>query len=122
MASVIPIEPGVPEQKMSIALDRDVYVLRFRWNTSDDLRKGAWYMDAWESDGVKPIAFGLKMVLGTLIGRRYNHPLFVGGLFLVERGTPSGDEPRLGDFGRRVVLMHFTIADRILAGMEMPTT
>lgn len=122
MASLIPIDPGVPEQKMSIALDREVYVLRFRWNTSDDLRKGAWYMDAWEADGVTSIAFGLKMVLGALIGNRYNHQLFVGGLFLVERGEPTGEEPRLGDFGRRVVLMHFTIADRILAGMPIPPT
>ena len=117
MASFIPIEPGVPEQKLSIGLDREVYVLRFRWNGSDDVRKGAWYMDAWEADGTTPIAFGIKLVLGALLGRRYNHPLFVGGLFLVERGAPTGEEPRLFDLGRRVILMHFTIADRILAGM-----
>lgn len=122
MASLIPIEPGDPEQRISVALDREVYTLRFRWNTSDDVRKGAWYMDAWEADGVTPIAFGLKLVLGTLLGRRVNHQLFVGGMLLVERGEPTGVEPTLFDLGRRVVLMHLTIADRILAGMEVPTT
>lgn len=122
MPSLIPLIPGQPEQRISIALDRDVYVLRFRWNTSDDARKGAWYLDAWEADGVTPIAFGLKLVLGALIGKSYNHQLFMGGLFLVERGEQTGEEPRLFDLGGRVALMHFTVADRFLAGMEIPPT
>lgn len=122
MAVIVPIRPGVPEQKISIALDRNVYVLRFRWNTSDDARKGAWYMDAWESDGKTRIALGIKLVLGALLGKSYSHQLFIGGMFLVERGQVTGQEPRLFDLGGRVVLVHFTAADRILAGMPVVGT
>lgn len=122
MASVVRITAGEPEQRISIALDQEVYTMRFRWNSSDDARKGAWYVDVWEADGVTPIAFGIKLVLGAKLGNRYNHQLFVGGMFMAERGAPTGVEAGFFDIGTRVILVHFTIADRILAGMEIPTT
>lgn len=119
MAQIIPITPGDPEQIISTTLDGEQYVLRFRWNTTDDGRKGAWYMDAKERDGKTPIAFGIKLVLGTFLGQGVNHQLFSGGMFLIDT-SGSGEEARLFDLGGRVLLMHFTIADQLLSGLPAP--
>lgn len=119
MPQLIPITPGDPEQRITTTLDGEQYVLRFRWNTTDDARVGAWYMDAWERDGTTPIVFGVKMVLGTFLGQSTGHALFFGGMFLIDT-SGSGDEPRLFDLGGRVLLMVLTVADQVLAGLPIP--
>lgn len=110
MPTIIPFEPGIPEQPIEIVLDDVPYVLRARWNTRDN----AWYFDAWEGDGTTPIAFGVKLVLGVRLGRLYNHPLFQGGMFLIDDGG-TGEDPGLSDLGSRVQLAHMTVADAILS-------
>lgn len=110
MPSLIPFTPGDPEQVIAITLDGDPYVLRARWNTRD----AAWYLDAWERDGTTPIAFGIKLVLGVKLGSTYNHPLFIAGMFLID-DSGTGIEAGLNDLGGRVVLMHMTAADAVLA-------
>jgi hypothetical protein len=119
VAVIIPLTPGEPEQKLEIALDGVAYVFRVRWNSSDDDGTGAWYLDAWEGDGETPIAFGLKLVLGVEIGQVVNHPLFMGGMFLVDDGE-DGIEPGLNDLGGRVQLYHLTTADAMLAEATPP--
>lgn len=111
--TIIPFVPGDPEQLFPITLDNEPYVLRARWNTRDD--DGAWYLDAWERDGKTPIAFGVKLVLGVRLGETYNHPLFLGGMFLVDE-SGTGAEPGFDDLGGRVILVHMTVADALLAG------
>lgn len=119
MATIIPITPGDPDQPLSITLDDRQYLLRFRWNSRDDDGKGAWYMDAWESDGVTSIAFGVKVVLGTLLGKTVSHPLFSAGIFALDY-SGTGEEARLNDLGGRVVVVHFNLADRILSSLPAP--
>ena len=114
MATIIPFEPGVPDQPIEITLDGEPYVLRARWNSSDDDGAGAWYLDAWEGDGRTPIAFGLKLVLGVRLGETCNHPLFIGGMFLFD-DSGTGAEPGLADLGARVILVHFTAGDALLS-------
>lgn len=111
MPTIIPFVPGDPEQIIKITLDDTPYVLRARWNTRDD--GGAWYLDAWERDGTTPIAFGVKLVLGVLLGEAYIHPLFLGGMLLVDE-SGTGEEARLDDLGGRVILVHMTAADSVL--------
>lgn len=110
MPTLIPLTPGDPEQRLNITLDGESYVLRVRWNTTDD----AWYLDAWEGDGVTPIAFSVKLVLGVRLGATYAHPLFLAGMFLID-DSGTGEEPKLADLGARVVLVHLNVADAILS-------
>lgn len=112
MPTILPFVPGDPEQLIKITLDDTPYVLRARWNTRDD--GGAWYLDAWELDGTTPIAFGIKLVLGVLLGETYSHPLFLGGMFLVDE-SGTGAEPKLGDLGGRVIVIHMTATDAALS-------
>jgi hypothetical protein len=112
MPSIVPFVPGDSEQTIAITLDNEPYVLRARWNTTD----AAWYLDAWERDGTTPIAFGIKLVLGVLLGRTLNHPLFLAGMFMVD-DSGTGVEAGLSDLGARVTLWHMTAADTVLAGL-----
>lgn len=121
MSGVIPIEPGDPEQRLEIALGGATYVLRVRWNTRDNEGRGAWYLDIWESDGKTPVALGLKIVLGVLLGRRSTHPLFAGGLFAVPEPDVTS-EPGLYDLGGRVTLWYLEPDDLRLAALPAPET
>lgn len=124
MPTIIPFAPGQPEQRIEIALDGVSYILRARWNSSDDERLGAWYLDAWERDGVTRIAMGVKLVLGVRLGRVSQHPLFKAGVFLVDGRPPDdpnrGQEPRLNDLGGAVTLWHFNAADAVMASLPLP--
>jgi len=115
MATIIPLTPGDPNQRFGITLDDEPYVLRVRWNTRDD----AWYLDAWERDGTTRIAVSIKLVMGIRLGITYNHPLFLAGLFLVPL-TDDGSDPGLADLGRRVLLVHLTVADALLSEVIHP--
>lgn len=118
MPSEIPFVPGDPEQKISITLDGEPYVMRARWNTSDDDGAGAWYLDVWERDGKTAIALGIKLVLGTKLGITFNHPLFVAGLLMYR--TEGSGEARLQDLGGRVILVHMTVGDAIISAALPP--
>lgn len=110
MPSIIPFVPGEPLQIAPVPLDGQSYVLRVRWNTTDN----AWYLDAWERDGTTPIAFGIKLVLGVKLGITYNHALFTAGMFMFPLDD-TGAEPGLNDLGVRVLLVHMTVDDAILS-------
>lgn len=114
MGVIVPVIPGDPEQIIEIVLDEELFVLRLRWNTSDNDGAGSWYLDAWESDGVTPIAFSIKLVIGVRLGETYNHPLFQSGMFLVDE-SGTGAEAGLFDLGGRVQLYHLTVGDAVLA-------
>lgn len=114
MSGIIPLVPGEPEQVIDIALgDQEVH-LRVRWNS----REAKWYLDVFELDGKTPIATGIALVLGVLLGRRSPHPLFAGALFLVDDGATAAIGPRdagLFDLGGRVTLWYLDPVDRALA-------
>lgn len=110
MPSIIPFRPSDPLQTITVTLDQVTYVLRARWNTYE----AAWYLDAWESDGTTPIAFGLKLVLGVKLGQSTPHSLFTAGLFVIDTSNTATDAG-LDDFGTRVLLVHMTAGDAILS-------
>lgn len=110
MSGIIPIEPGVSEQRIEIALDDVPYVLRVRWSS----RLEVWFLDVYEQDGTSPIALGLALVLGVLIGEHVLHVLFDGALFLRD-DSGTGLDAGLGDLGARVTLWYLTPQDRALS-------
>lgn len=119
MPTIIPFAPGDPEQIIPITLDDVPYVLRARWNTRDNGGAGSWYLDTWERDGTTQIAMGLKLVLGVRLGETYNHPLFLGGVFVVpDPGVTR--EAGLFDLGATHILVHQTVADAVLAAALPP--
>lgn len=116
MATIIPFVPGEPEQKIEITLDQETVVMRARYNSLDDDGAGAWYLDVWEADGETPIAFGIKLILGTRLGETVDHPVFAAGMFLLpgKNATGAAGDPKLNDLGVNVDLVHLTAADAVL--------
>ncbi len=117
MGQIIPITQGDSNQQITTTLDDVTYVLRVRWNTRDT----AWYLDALERDGKTPIAFGVKIVVGILLGSAIAHPLFMAGMFAWDT---SGDDldPGFSDLGVRVLLVSLTAGDQVLLGQPVVTT
>lgn len=111
MPTIIPIDPGVPEQLIAITLDNEPIVLRVRWNGVAQL----WHLDLWERDGTTPIAFGLPVTMGERIGAEVRHPIFLGALIVIDDG--AGTDPGFSDLGRRCHLIHCTAADLVLMGL-----
>ena len=112
MPSIIPLEPGVPEQRLAITLDNEPVDMRVRWNETTQL----WHLDLWERDGTTPIAFGLPIVMGVRIGDGIDHPIFLGALIVIDDG--AGIDPGFSDLGGRCKLVHCTAADLVI--MVMP--
>lgn len=100
---VIPLEPSIPWYRITAALGETSYIFDVKWNARD----AAWYFDLLEIDET-PIAHGLKIVLGTLIGRRIKHPLFQQGVFAALDLTKQWRDAGFDDIGTRVQLRYYT--------------
>lgn len=114
MSTLLPLIPSVPYSRFTIDLDDEQYVVVQRWNSRDR----AWFLDFLESND-KPIALGVKVVLGVYLGRRRNHDLFTLGAFQAYDLSGKGAEATFDDIGTRVEVWHMTIAD--LLGQLLPS-
>lgn len=116
MALVIPFSSENPINKFSTTLDGVQYGFRARWNQRDNYdpvtnkSSGAWYIDISDDTG-EPIAVGIKVVLGTYLGRGINHPLFREGVLVAVDTSDQGREAGIDDFGTRVQVMRLSIAE-----------
>jgi hypothetical protein len=110
---VIPIEAGLPNQEMNIALDGVSFVLRFFWNERDE----SWYWELF--DGARaPIWCGARIATGALLLQQCVAPNRPKGE-LVAIDTRGKDlDPTLDDFGEDglVKLMYLT-ADDVAAAL-----
>ncbi|MGN6103662.1 MAG: phage baseplate plug family protein [Kofleriaceae bacterium] len=90
------------------------YKFDVRWNQSDRDGQGAWYFDLSESDG-QTIARGLKIVVGTYIGRNSAHPLFERGVIAAIDTSGEYRDPGFEDLGkgRRVEVRYYTVEDLV---------
>ncbi len=110
MAESIPFESGVPHQELEVTLAGVPNLVEARWNDQDR----SFYLSVYEIDGT-PIAVGLKVVLGVLLGRKSTHKFFKGrALFAVDNAN-TGEECRLDDLGGRITIIYLTEADLELA-------
>lgn len=110
MPIALPFVPSVPSYRVSTVLDEVEYILDVRWNARD----GAWYFDLYDADE-DLIRAGIKVVLGTLLGRRCADLRFPGGAIIADDTSRDGREATLDDIGTRVVVMYFD-ADELGTG------
>lgn len=103
---LLPLEPSNPNYEFTTSIDSVPYQFRFRWNS----RASAWFMDIREQDDT-PIVLGVKVVLGTSLGRRSTHPLFSSGAFRAIDTTNKGLEATLDDLGSRVEIRYFSVVE-----------
>ncbi len=111
MAAVeIPFVPSLGNYRFGTTIGDIGYIFAVRWNT----REEAWYFSIFEVNG-DPIIQGVKIVLGTYLGRRCNHPLFRDGVFLAV-DLSTGDQPReagFDDLGVRVAVQYVPVLDLV---------
>lgn len=103
MISLIPIEPGVPDQVFETSFEETKFILRARWN----YRMGLWFLDIHD-DIDEPIVYGLALVLGAYIGRRVADSRKPPGLFIMSDLSGRSEEAGLDDITDRVGLYYFS--------------
>lgn len=101
----LPFIPNVTYQTFDTVLEGITYTINARWNS----RGEAWYMDILDANA-SPIASGLKLVLGVAIGRKVTDPRFPG-IFFVSDLSNADQEASFDDFGTRVVVYFYPIAE-----------
>jgi hypothetical protein len=116
MAEILPFSSSNPINKFSTVIDGQLYGFRARWNSRDtfdpttNTETGAWYVDVADAAG-DPIATGIKVTLGTVLGRQFNLPLFRTGALVAADLSGEGRNPTLDDLGTRVVVMWLSVAE-----------
>lgn len=114
---IIPLQPALPNYRMTTTVLETAYIFDVRWNSRD----AAWYLDLREENGTA-IALGIKLVLGTWLARRVEHTLMTQGAFIMQ--APDGVDATFYDIGVRVQLTYWTIeellADTLVSTAENP--
>lgn len=115
MPVLLPFKPSIPFQRVSTTLAGIEYVLQLRWNGRDE----AWYLDVLTEDE-DVIRAGVKIVLGSLLGRRSVDVRFPPGVLIATDHSGAGVDASLDDLGVRVAVYFYTLAemDEMLALAE----
>lgn len=100
---VLPLLPSIAEYTFDTLIDDRLYYFRAYWNARD----AAWYLDVYDSDRT-PIAYGVKIVLGTNLARTFEHPLTRQGALVAIDRSGSNQDATFDDLGMRVVVLHLT--------------
>lgn len=115
MSDTIPTQQSIPNYRIGVPIDGTLFLFDFRWNARD----AAWYFDMYEADET-PIVVGVKIVLGTYLGRRCTHPFFASNVLVARDTSGQGLDAGFDDLGARVVLLRFT-DEEVLAGRGFAT-
>ena len=62
-----------------------------------------------------PVAYGIKVVLGTNLGRTHDHPLTRQGLLVAIDRSGESRDATFDDLGDRVIVMHVTAGEMAAA-------
>lgn len=103
MPSTLPLVPSIPFYRVGTTLNNVQYLLDITWNGRD----GAWYMSILDADA-NPIAMGLKLVLGSRLGRTSAAPNFPDGAIVLQDTSGNGVDAMFDDLGTRVIAIYFT--------------
>ncbi len=106
MPTQLPFIPSEFNYRVNSVISDVEYIFDVRWNARDE----AWYVDLLDIDE-DPIRLGMKIVLGTLIGRRTTDPRYPPGAFVASDLANSGVDAGFDDFGVRVVVFFYTVAE-----------
>lgn len=115
---VLPLIPSVREYTFDTVLDDRAYTFRVYWNACN-ARDAAWFFDVYDEDA-QPIAYGVKIVLGTNLARTYDHPLTRQGALVVIDRSGSNIDATFDDLGTRIAVLHLTsteMAGAVVAGL-----
>lgn len=107
----IPVQQSTPNYRVRTSLPSpgasDVaYLIDFRWNVRDL----AWFMDVYDVNEI-PIRTGIKVVVGTYIGRASTLAPFKDGVFLASDTSGATLDAGFDDFGTRVRLSYIQSFD-----------
>lgn len=111
MPVVIPVQPGDvggAEYRFGCGVENTSLLFDLHWNRRED----RWYMSIYDAAEV-PVVRGVKIVLGTFLGRRAAHPLFEAGALVAVDLSRRGAEAGFLDLGRRVVLRWYAVQELI---------
>lgn len=104
MPQRLPLIPSVPAYQFGTTLDGIQYLFNIRWNT----REEAWYMDILKEDET-PIRHGIKVTLGSFLGRRSVNPDFPPGVLMAYDTSQENRDAGFDDLGTRVVVFFYTL-------------
>ena len=102
MPFLLPIDAADPDYTFSTTLDGQQVIFGVRWNGRD----GAWYLSCYDSDET-PIFEGVRIVLGSFLGRRATYKFRLPGRIVAVDLSNSGKEASIDDLGTRVVLYYY---------------
>jgi hypothetical protein len=99
----LPFVPGVPAYRVATSLEGVTYLLDVHWNERD----GAWYFDIYQADET-PIRYGIKVVLGALLGGRVVDEAMPPGYVIAADLSGEGRDAGYDDLGDRVLVYYYT--------------
>jgi hypothetical protein len=107
-SEIVGFIPSDPFYEFSSTIDSIALTFNVRWNGRDL----SWYFDVLDADR-NPIVEGIKLVLGTYLGRRVGarHPLFLNGAFFAQDTSGANREAGFDDLGTRVRVYYATEFD-----------
>lgn len=116
MAEILSFSSVARVNKFSTSINGSLYGFRARWNERDSYdpvtatERGAWYIDVTDAAG-DPLATGIKVVLGSYLGRQFDLPLFRDGALVAVDLTNEGRDAGVDDLGTRVVVLWLSTAE-----------
>lgn len=108
MSSYLPFTAGIPHYDFTVTLDESLYSFDVKWNSCD----AHWYFDMFDADD-EPVVVGVKIVLGTFLGRKAAHPFFANNVITAIDTTLENRDPDFDDIGRRVFIEHMTFQEHL---------
>lgn len=112
--NVLPFIPSDPHYQFETTLNDIPYHFDVRWNERDK----AWYFDMYDKDGVE-IILGVKIVLGTYLGRRSTHEFFATNALVATDITLENRDPTFDDLGTRVFVIHYTSTELMAEALAL---
>lgn len=106
MAIILPFRPSIGRYRFVSVINDIQYVFKVRWNSRD----AAWYFDVLEYDET-PIVEGVKIVLGTYLGRWSNHDLFRQGVIIARCNVVPHEDAKFDTLGTKITVLYLTRAD-----------
>lgn len=103
MPQVLPLVPSVQSYRFATALDGTSYIFDVRWNGRDE----SWYMDVL-ADDESTIWSGIRIVIGSLLGRRCVDERFPRGAMMAVDLTGGKRDATFDDLGTRVAVLFYT--------------
>ncbi len=113
----LPFLPSIPFQRFTTTIEEEPYDFKVRWNSRD----AAWYFDVQTGDGVI-LRQGVKIVLGTYLGRACTEGFFRTGVLWAVDTTSQAREATFDDLGTRVEVRYYSALEvqGLLDGQLLP--